>query len=69
MPQDRFLVSKQRYNKDKKLPLPTTFTFHLYRNPSADIGKTTQIQSYQIYKRIHSLSLQNNQQFSPKERF
>lgn len=50
MPQDRFLVSKQRYNKDKKLPLPTTFTFHLHRNPSADIGKTTQIQSYQIYK-------------------
>lgn len=51
MPQDRFLVSKQRYNKDKKLPPPHTFTFHLYRKSFwKHQQETTQIQSYQIYK-------------------
>jgi hypothetical protein len=42
MPQDRFLVSKQRYNKDKKLPPPN----HLYLSPIQEILLDTSARDY-----------------------
>lgn len=48
-------------------PSQPFFTFTYTGNPSRNIRK--RLNRYQIYKSIHSLSWQNNQEFPPKKGF
>lgn len=66
MPQDRFLVSKQGTSRTKISPLPNHLYFHQYKKSFWKHKQVTkQVSNHWIYKLIHNLLWQNNQEFPP----